>query len=359
MEHDAYLRGMRILDLCKEVDLALIMNTSSVDPNFLYVTGFSSGLFEYSFLIVKRRRISLATSVLEYGTAKKQANGGMDIVRIDRREDLRRFLKKEIEGKEIGINGSFLPYSIYMSIKKYRPKKVADISAQFIKARMVKDAGEINLLRKAVSITKRAMARIKTEFRDGITEKELAAKFDSISAELGSDGPSFRTIVCFGRNAAYPHHSPDETKLKDGDFILIDAGAKFKNYSSDITRTFIFGGKGKNRKEMADVYETVKEAQALAIAGIKPGIKGKEIHKIAQEHIDKAHGGKYKGTFIHALGHSVGIEVHDGPGFSPGEEGILKPGMVITAEPGIYIEGFGGVRIEDDILVTKNGAEIL
>jgi Xaa-Pro dipeptidase len=172
---------------------------------------------------------------------------------------------------------------------------------------------------------------------------------------LGASGTSFDTIVSFGKNAALPHHSPDKTRLRKGELILIDAGAKDSNYCSDITRTFAFGKIGEGQKEMIDV---VKEAQRMAIGAIRQGRDGREIHSLAENYLNETRGGKYKGRFIHALGHSVGLEVHDGPGFSK-QKNILKPGMVITVEPGVYVPGFGGVRFEDDVLITEKGSEVL
>lgn len=352
----------RIFLECKNVEKIVIANTGSVDPNFLYMTGFTSGLFEYSYLLLDRSSVTLFTSGLEYRNAKEQAPDNMDVVQIKSAEELDKTFYGIINGKIIGLNGSFLPYKAYLSVKeKLKPKEVVDVSSAFAKIRLIKSEDEVKAVRKAASITKWAMLLIQKEFKKGMTEVELASVFDNISARLGSQGPSFKTIVCFGKNAAYPHHFPDETKLKYGDIVLVDAGAKVDNYSSDITRTFIFGESKDipdyDRKE--EVYRIVKDAQLKAIKKIKPGLKGKDIHKIAADHIDNAEGGKYKGTFIHSLGHSVGIEVHDGPGFAPNGEQVLEPGMVITVEPGIYIPGFGGVRIEDDVLITKNGAAVL
>jgi Xaa-Pro dipeptidase len=138
--------------------------------------------------------------------------------------------------------------------------------------------------------------------------------------------------------------------------VLIDAGAKVENYCSDITRTFIFGSAGNEKQK--EMLETVRKAQKEAISAIRPSKNGKEIHAIAENIINNAYSGKFKGRFIHSLGHSLGLEVHDGPGFSR-QSNKLKPGMVITAEPGIYITGFGGVRIEDDIVITQSGCKIL
>ena len=349
----------------KEIDSVLIYNTGMQDPNFLYLTGFTSGLFEYSALLLTKTGVALATSPLEYETAKAQAPKGLDVVCINTHDELIKFMTEQISGKKLGINGSFLPYNIYKSIKsKYTPTKIADVSEKLLSARLVKDAEEISKIRKAVGITKMAMVLVQKEFVSGITEMGLASKFDRISASLGSSEPSFKTIVCFGKNSSMPHHFPGDTKLALGDFVLIDAGAKVDNYCSDMTRTFVFGAEaneaaGDKAARMTEMMDVVKQAQLKAIHSIKPGTRGMEIDRIARDYIETFGNGKYKGTFIHSLGHSLGIEVHDGPGFSPNEKTIIKRGMVITVEPGIYINGFGGVRIEDDILVTDEGALVL
>ncbi len=348
----------------KNVYSILIVNTGTMDPNFTYITEFTSGLFEYSYLLLKRDGAVLFTSMLEYETAKSQAKTGLEVVMIKNAYAFRKRMAEELHDRIIGLNESFIPYAIYKSInERYAPRSIVDISYAFLSLRLVKDDGEVRLIRKAVSITKMAMILIQKEFREGISELELAAKFDSISASLGSECPSFKTIVCFGENAAYPHHFPSNTKLGYGDFILIDAGARFGNYASDITRTFVFGDRSKKRVsnyiKKDEMQHIVKEAQLAAIKMIRPGAIGKDVHMAAQRVIDTASGGLYKGRFIHSLGHSVGIEVHDGEGFSPKSKLVLKPGMVITVEPGIYIPGFGGVRIEDDVLVTKSGALVL
>lgn len=346
----------------RRLEKVVIMNTGTVDPNFLYMTGFTSGLFEYSYLILDKGGALLITSPLEYETAMAQAVDLIEVVQANSADEMKAFLMKAVSGKIIGINGSFMPYQVYERLKeKYKPKEMLDVSEALEACRLVKDKEEIEHIRKATGITKWAMMLIQKEFKEGMTELELANKFDSMSASLGSEGPSFKTIVCFGKNAALPHHSPDSTKLKYGDIILIDAGAKASNYCSDVTRSFIFGGDGKVEDEdkKEDMLKTVKDAQVKAIRSIKPGLKGKDIDKVARDYIEEAHDGEYKGKFIHSLGHSLGIEVHDGAGFSPGAEQVLKEGMVITAEPGIYINGFGGIRIEDDVLITKDGALVL
>ncbi len=347
----------KIFKNLKGVDVIYIRNTQVQDPNFLYLTGFTSGLFEGTKLIATRKKTWLITSPLEYETALAQRPEGMKVIQYGGGAKSEKMLvSRLIRGKRVGANLSFLPFTYLKSIKEeFGARGVVDISNAMLGARLIKDESEIGKIRKAVKVTKRAMIEIQKYFKEGITELELAARFDFIQMSLGASGPSFKTIVCFGKNAAFPHHSPDNTRLKRGQFVLIDAGAVVDGYCSDITRTFMFKGASERQKEM---FEVVKEAQLRAIAEMAPDKDGNQIYKNAKDFIDNAKGGKYMGRFIHSLGHSLGIEVHDGARLG-GERTILASGMVMTVEPGIYVNGFGGVRIEDDVLITRRGIEIL
>jgi Xaa-Pro aminopeptidase len=358
------LRGRikRLFSFTKGVDSILLVNTSSQDPNLVYMTDFQGGLFEGSFLLIERRGVTLFTSPLEYETAKEQKIDGMRIVNMRDKKDFEK-LVAGVKGRRIGFNGRFVPYNTYKSLKKrLRPKKLTDVSEALELTRQVKDNYEITQIRNGCRITKRAIGLVQRQLRVGMTEKEAAYIFESLIGRFGS--AAFITIVCFGKNAALPHHAPDDTRLRYGDFVLIDVGTKIGNYCSDVTRTMIFG---KDRTRIKDydrkvrIMNTVNEAQALAIKAIHPGAKGNRIHMIAQNYIDKAYGGIYKDTFIHSLGHSIGVEVHDGSGrfLSPGSKLVLKKGMVSSVEPGIYIPGFGGARTEDDIVVTEKGCTVL
>ena len=354
-------RLKKVFDSAKGIDEIMLVNSESGDPNFFYLTGFTSGVFEGNVLIAKRDRIYLFTNPLEYHTALQQKFDGLEIINGQDAHLLRERIKRLIEGKVVGTDGTNLPMAAYLSIKKrYAPKKIVDISDAFGNARAIKDAGEISTIRRAVAITKRAMVEIESSFKEGITESGLAAKFDYIAGSLGASGMGFKTIVAFGKNSALPHHFPDSTRLRAGDFILIDAGAKVGNYGADMTRTFIFKeSKAKNLGLMKDMIDTVKKAQLKAIEAMKAKKDGMYVHNAAEEYIDSAAGGRYKGKFIHSLGHSIGLETHDGIVISKRTRQKLREGMVLTAEPGIYINGFGGVRIEDDVLITKNGAVVL
>ena len=349
-----------------DLDAILLFNGSEESSNFLYMTGFNSGVFEDTPLLLLKDRMVIFSSILEYSTAVSQASkqGGISVEKMTGREEIVSSIRKFTHGKIVGFDGGYLPFGTYMHLKALaKPKSAVNVSERFGALRRIKNADEIRYMKEAVRIVKSAFSSIPQYFRVGMTEKELSARFNYLMEEAGADAQSFKTIVCFGKNSAMPHHSPDQTRLKANSFILIDAGAKYRNYCSDMTRTFIYKpekGSMKHRR-MLDMYDTVKEAQRLALEGVKPGVSGSSIHKIAQNYIDSAKGGIYKGRFIHSLGHSIGIDVHDDSrvGFSPSVRARLEAGMVISDEPGIYLDGFGGVRLEDDVLIEKNGASFL
>ncbi|MGC8662476.1 MAG: M24 family metallopeptidase [Candidatus Micrarchaeia archaeon] len=339
-----------------DVDIILIVNGEFSDPNFHYLTGFTSGIFKGNILLATRKEVSLLTSDLEYTTALSQKKDNLNILNVLSNKNKFEEAMSSIKNKKVGINGNFMTYSFYQFIKKYKPKSIKDVSGAFTKARIIKDAEELKYIRNAVSITKFAILEAQKSLKEGMTELEIAAKVDFAIKSLGASGNSFDTIVAFGENTAYPHHTPDSTKLSYGDLVIIDAGAKFNNYCADITRTIMFGGQDKKIKEMLDL---VKSAQLLAIHKLRPGADSYKISKEIRNYIDTYAGGKYKGKFIHGLGHGIGLEVHDSLVFANSPYKILRKGMIMAIEPGVYIKGFGGVRIEDDVLIDNNGAVVL
>jgi len=189
--------------------------------------------------------------------------------------------------------------------------------------------------------------------RKGVTELEVAAEIEYRMNRHGASGRSFATIVAFGPHGAEPHYQPGATKLEPGSSIVCDYGAFHHRYASDITRSFRFGPAD---AEMRRVHETVERAQKAALDAIRPGVPAKEVHLAAANVIDAS---PFKGRLIHGVGHSIGLAVHDGWNYGPKVEDPLVEGMVFTVEPGIYLPGKGGVRIEDDIVVTRNGFEFL
>ena len=189
--------------------------------------------------------------------------------------------------------------------------------------------------------------------RSGVKEKDVAAEIEYAMRKAGSDGTAFETIVASGVTSAFPHGSNLEKTICKGDLVVVDLGATYRFYRSDITRTFIAG---KASEKQTRIYETVKLAQQKAFETIKHGVLASEVDLAARQVIEQAGFGEF---FVHNLGHGVGLEVHEAPILSPESKDILMVGNVVTDEPGIYVPGFGGVRIEDTVLVTKNGAEIL
>jgi Xaa-Pro aminopeptidase len=220
--------------------------------------------------------------------------------------------------------------------------------------RLVKDDGEIARIKAAIRVAEDALETVKPLLTPGTREQDFALELEFAMRRLGAAGAAFDTIVASGANGAHPHHHAGPRPLAAGDFVTIDWGAAVNGYNSDITRTFALRSVTPTQRE---IYAIVLEAQQRAIAAIRPGKTGREIDAVARDYIS-AQG--YGEAFGHSLGHSLGRSVHDGPGFSVRTDTlILKPGMVLTVEPGIYLENWGGLRIEEDILVTENSCEIL
>ena len=227
--------------------------------------------------------------------------------------------------------------------------------APFIdRVRMLKDQEEIKLMKKASKINDEVMGEIFKKISGSKTEKQMCAVLADLYEAKGAQGFSFDPIIAYGANGADPHHSTDNTvTLKKGECVIVDIGCRNEFYCSDMTRTFFFGEPSEKAKE---IYEIVKQANLKGIAKVKPGVKFCEIDKAAREYIEECGYGKY---FTHRTGHSIGIETHDFGDVSSINEDVVKPGMIFSIEPGIYLPGEVGVRIEDLVLVTEDGCEVL
>lgn len=215
--------------------------------------------------------------------------------------------------------------------------------------RIVKDSYELELMQQAQDITERAFDNIKPLISEGTTERMLSVELEHQMKILGAESVSFDLITITGKKTSLPHGVPGEDKIQNGDFVTFDIGATYKGYHSDMTRTVAVGNIS---EEMKRVYDTVLAAHKMALESVKPGMKCKDIDKIARDYIYQ---NGYQGCFGHATGHGVGLDIHEFPTVSPSGETVLEKGMVITIEPGIYIKDNFGVRIEDTIVVTENG----
>lgn len=219
--------------------------------------------------------------------------------------------------------------------------------------RAVKDDSELDLLREACAVADRAFTRLLPNLRPGRTEREVGRELEALMLEEGGDGPSFETIVASGPNSAVPHHRPTERVLEAGEFVKLDFGALYRGYHSDMTRTVVLGRAADWQRE---VYALVAEAQAAGRAALAVGAVAGDVDKAARDVIDAAgHGDAY----THSLGHGVGLEIHEAPTLRAGATDTLADRTPVTVEPGVYLAGRGGVRIEDTLVVRGSGPELL
>jgi Xaa-Pro aminopeptidase len=219
--------------------------------------------------------------------------------------------------------------------------------------RAVKDRSEIQTVREAISVAERAFTVLRASLRGEDREKDLADRLESTIRSLGGEGSAFPPICAVGARAALPHAVPGKKQVHESPILLVDWGARWCSYNSDLTRVLVTGPP---TSKLEKVYQTVLSAQQRAIEAIRPGALTGQIDRIARQTIEDAGFGRY---FGHSLGHGLGLKVHEAPGLRQGMETPLQPGMIVTVEPGIYLPEWGGVRIEDDVLVTKDGHEVL
>ncbi len=326
-----------------------------LDASFFYLTGFPYGLFEGSYAVAKRDgNVSVLTTPLEADIANSHSDG-MEVI-ADERAGLHNKLSRIVANPSvIGVNSSELEYESFLKIKSaFRNSTVVDVSNAIAGTRVIKDEGEIEAIKKACNISSKIYRRIPQKLKDGISENQLAAEMAYEMQSSGASGNAFDAIVAFGKNSAEPHYSPGKVKLRKGQFVLLDYGSKYRRYCSDITRTLVHGKATREQKKM---YQTVKEALEIGTENCLISNSGADVDANVASHINST---EFKGRFIHSTGHSLGLSVHDvGPGLSKRDTKNLEPGMVLTVEPGIYVPGVGGVRIEDDVLITKGKPKVL
>ncbi len=327
-----------------------------LDSSFFYVLGFSYGLFEGSILVMERGgKLSLITSTLEEPIARAFVGKDLEIFVEMEPEKIRARLQKIIRSANvIGLNSAELSYKMFLELKSiFKQSKFMDVSDAFEALRLIKDATEIEKIQMACDIASNIYRKIPSMLDTGVSESSVAANMAFEMEKLGGTGVSFDTIVGFGKNSAQPHYSAGSAELKKNQFVLCDYGTKYRKYCSDITRTLVFGRASEKQKRM---YEVVKSAQELGTELCTTENTGAEVHEKVAKLINAT---EFKGRFIHSTGHSLGLNVHDGPGLTLRNKKKLEPGMVLTVEPGVYLPGLGGVRIEDDVLITKGKPRIL
>lgn len=331
----------------KNIDALLV----SDGYNMRYFSGFTGAT---GYLLVTKKSKYLFTDS-RYTIAAKAQAPDYTVIEVDANRDYCKEINTVIDAENLttlGFEAKRVAYSEYASLnEKLKIKELVALGGELAKLRRIKTKEEIDLLRQAEHIGDVAFSEIIKEIRPGMTELEIAAKLEYIMKINGAEKLSFESIVASGVNSSKPHAEPGRRKVELGDFITMDFGCVYEGYCSDMTRTVVLGKASEKQKE---IYNTVLKAQLAVLDMLKPGLPGKAYDKVARDIIYSA---GYEGCFGHGLGHSVGLEIHEDPRFSMIEEDVIEAGMIMTVEPGIYIPDFGGVRIEDMVVITENGYE--
>jgi Xaa-Pro aminopeptidase len=317
--------------------------------NVRYVTGFTGS----SGCVLMGRKDRVFCTDFRYEEQAKQEIKGFDIL-IEKEERPKEIIEraKSLGIKTLGFE-STASYDFYRSLVR-KGLKIKAVSNFIEDLRTIKDAEELVLIMKAVSRAEKAFLGMKDAIRPGVTEREVALRLEENLKKEGCYSVPFDIIVASGQNSALPHAKPTEKKIKPGDFVVIDWGGEAGGYFSDMTRSFLMQGKNISRKK--EIYETVLQANIKAIQTVSVGLSSRMVDKAARDSIKKA---GYADFFGHGTGHGIGLDVHELPRISRLGREFVKPGMVFSIEPGVYIPGIGGVRIEDMVLVEKSGCRVL
>ncbi len=345
-------RRERLLEESKSECVLLINIEGSSKPALTYYTGFTGS---FATLLLTPGEELFITDPRYTEQAKKQT--GMNVVEYRGGKKFTEFLAdilKEKGCKKVGVEKERLSLSLYESlVANLEGCEFAGIDDVIKKHRMAKTPEEVEKIKKAIDIAQKAFLELLDFMKPGMTEREAAAYLEYRMKALGAESVAFETILASGPRSALPHGIASGKVMEKGEVVVVDFGCFYEGYCSDMTRMVSFG---EPPDEVKKVHEIVFQAQERAIKGAKPGMKGKEIDALARSYIEEQGYGK---EFGHGLGHGIGLEVHEAPRVSRMGEDEIKPGYVFTIEPGIYLEGRFGIRIEEDVLMTDKGVEVL
>lgn len=344
----------------KQEQIVNIMKQRNIDAiliacryNRRYLSGFSG---DTGYLYISPKRQILMTDS-RYTTWAKNESQEVEVFEVSLEISYQHKVKEllKLDGaSSIGFEDTKM---LYADVEQFRNEardvQWIPLGCAVDEIRRIKSKEELQKLKISESIADMAFSTVLRQLRVGLTEIEVALMLENAMRKQGAEGISFETIAASGLNSAMPHSVPSRKKLEPGDFVIMDFGCIYEGYCSDMTRTVVMGKADKKQKE---IYETVLCAQKEGLKAARAGHTGKEIDKAARDIIEEAGYGTY---FGHSLGHSVGLFIHESPRFSPKEESVIRENMVITVEPGIYIPGFGGVRIEDMVIIKENDCENL
>lgn len=342
-------RLLALRDLMHKAKLQAILITHPVNRHYLSgFTGSSGALY-----------ITLDSAVLftDFRYMNQAPGQAKDFEVIEHAPQMMESVKERLQADRItslGFEAHEMTYEAYERAKEsLDPVKLISTKDLVEQIRKVKDQAELQIMKEAAELADKAYTHILSYIRPGVSESDVALELEFFMRKHGATSTSFETIVASGERSALPHGVASERIIGKNEFVKLDYGAYYKGYCSDITRT-VFVGKPENKHK--EMYDIVREAQCHAIDHLRPGMTCQEADALARDIITR-HG--YKDQFGHATGHGLGMEIHEMPRVSPKSTETLLPGMTVTIEPGIYLPSFGGVRIEDDVVITEQGAQRL
>ncbi len=335
-----------------------ILASSSLDgilfsslENIHYLCGFTGS--DGALVITQKESFFLTDS--RYWTQADEEVKGSQIIHYKKKMEGMASLSVDLKLRNIGFESAFLPFSAhkFLTERLVHETKFIPLEDEIKNIRALKDTQELALRRTAIEIASNAFLHILELLKEGVLEREAALGMESFMKQNGADTIGFDIIIASGKRSALPHGKASAKRIEKGDFILIDFGSGFQGYHSDQTRTVVCGNPS---LEQLKIYQIVKEAHDKAIEKVRPGIPICEVDGAARDHIRSQGYGEY---FGHGTGHGIGLAVHEDPVVNSENKGLVQEGMVFTVEPGVYIPEWGGVRIEDMVLVTHHGAEVL
>jgi Xaa-Pro aminopeptidase len=321
--------------------------------SWYYLTGFTG---EAGALLISATGATLITDGRFTEQARREAPRVRIVPQVHGLDTtLGEFLKKWAGRGRVGFPARHLTVAQFRAIKRAAGRRVRWTSAEGYVERLRghKDEQELAAMRRAAALADKAMAKALTILKPGVRELEVAAEVEYQMRVLGASGPAFETIVAFGERSAYPHARPTDKRLKKNELVVLDMGAILAHYCSDITRTVVFG---KASNKVRGWHKAVQEARTAAVAAVRAGVTCGEVDAAARQVLAGYRLDRY---FTHSTGHGLGIEVHEDPRVAKGQNQQLEAGNVITIEPGIYVPGIGGIRIEDDVAVHSGETEVL
>lgn len=342
-------RLTKIRQILKEQQLDAVITGKAV--NRLYLSGFTGSA---GWVIVSQEQAVLVTDFRYVEQAQAEAP---HFTIVNHERDVKGTLLRQLQGmgvKRLAFEKHDLRYAVVEEWQAgFTGIELVPTEGLIEQLRLRKDDSEMALIREAVRIADEAFTHILSYVKPGVREQEVALELEYFMKRSGAESAAFEIIVASGERGALPHGRASERKIQAGDMVTFDFGARYKGYVSDLTRTVAVG---EPKLQLKKIYEIVLRAQQHAVDQIRAGMTGREADALARDIIAEA---GYAAAFGHSTGHGIGLEVHEGPSLAMSSDTVLQPGMVVTVEPGIYIPGLGGVRIEDDVLITESGCEIL